>query len=355
MSATVPHTSKFGAVDCTNAWGGDAEALGASDLFRVLRPGFIPNPGRTYEENTEIISDVGQPEDDLSKVEPSFDFQSYMRYSGAVNRFPAVFFGTDTVSDVDEGTVNVGKKHLLTLHNTLIGKYLTVGAKWDAGIIEVPQCKVADLGVSWANGQKPVMSPSIFARRILEPGETQINGATEFGNLTLVTTGGLVLDSHVSVRWNAQGGDALDSGDVQGVTDLEISLSRNLTGEDPDSESTPYRLEPVCGDGGYSANVSVTMSDWEDFVEWQAHRDGTLYKLEIIWTGALLSGAATETFSYTFGFPQMQIIEPGIEPDNRVRQALNFKATTASSTPTGMDDNAPYCAIVNEESAAYVA
>lgn len=354
--ATVPYTAEYGIVDNSNAWDGDAITVGVGDQIRPLSPGFIYSVGRTYQENPELLGTVGMEQDDLSTVEPANGtIPLNLRYESAVNRLIAYHFGVDTTSDIDEGTVTVGTQHLITYDDTLVGDFLTLAARYDAGILEVPSFKPGALTFSWSSGERPTMEVETFARQILEPGETQQNGTSELDALTLTGTGGgIVLDSQLTVRLNAQSGAALGSSDVLAVRSLTANYSRDLGEADPTSDTVPYRIEPVPGGNGYSASLELTLADFDDFTHWQQHRDGTLVKAEVEWEGSVISGAASNNYQIVLRFPQAQLTTGDPTPGQRFGQTLSLKGTTAGSTPSGMDDTDPHVLIRNGESAAYI-
>lgn len=351
----------------TNGWAAAGEAVGATHGFEPPNPGFMPTPGRQYEDNPAIVGGAGQRLPSKGNLSPAnIPLAHALRFEGMVNLAIGLLFGTEALADVTEGTTVVGKQHLFTVHDTLVGinGCLATREKTDDGttvvnhITEVDSFKTDEVVVSWTQGGRPTLACSLFPRQVLEEGEAAIvNTNTE---LTAVTVEGSDVDDApqdaVQVRANGIAASALGSGDVLDCRSLTLTLRRGLAEADPVSSSAGVRIEPVpTARNGIDATLQLTFADQQARSFWRNHRDGDRMKADVLFSGGLLVGAATEIYKHQIALPAMVIPDFQRPRGNRLGEQLTLQGGRPTAVSAGMTDSVnPHWFLVNERTTAYL-
>lgn len=354
--AVIPNEAIFAVVQNTNAWNGDAIAVGAGDGIEPNPPGAIITPQQQYQENEALRGAAGRLKFDLSTHTPDFGFDHNARYEGAQNRLVAGWFGSDALTAIDEGTANVGQEHLLTIVDRAEEHFTLAAGMGTVDILEVDHFKVDSITLAWTAGERAIWTFDCLGRRWRN--DSAINTQTQIDAVTTGVDRDHWLSSQLTFRISPQSaitGLALNDADAVCINSFTLSLSRGGDGPETTCDS-PYRDEPFASVPGWTGTLAFTIPRWETASLQDAHLAGTLMMADLNFVGPFLTGSPTEAKGGLINFPQLQITEYDIAEEGTYGEAVTAELTSAEITVAGMIASPiPHMIIRSEDSALYVA
>ncbi len=286
------------------------------------------------------------------------------RFEG-VEKWIAWLFGDDTI-DLTPGSETAGTavSHTMIFQDSNSGIYAAVVMRKDpsggadTGIWEWPFCKVSQLEFNHGNG-KLMVTPTLIPNTVLRDAAAT-NGDTELDAATPPTRTLLTLFNQVTVlikEVTGSEGNLVDPTDEIKVTNVQVTINRNLTGI-PESGSEGEVGEPET-DGLPEGSMVLSIADYgvgqiDDLIrEAQTLQDGSepkTYKVEVVWWGQEITGSDATTdgqdgagkhdYKLLLQLPAVQLIPTAVNagsPGARVSVDLNFDINTPSVAGNGTD------------------
>jgi hypothetical protein len=306
--------------------------------------------GLTELTESPIGSGLSMQQDtDTGDYNPTMQITKTVRDLDQGNALFSQFFGKATVAATGTGYV-----HSITHNAFSITNYVNAAFTPDsANCIEYINGVVTALGLTFdPNDFVKATYDMLFTDQRIT-GTT--NTAASLASATEVSTrkNFIARPSHY-VRLNAQAGGALANGDKINVTNVEVSLSKEMELVGEIRGSTGYSAPRFSGSPMFQADVKVTFKTLEDLTYYTAVAAGTEYKMDVVIQGDLISGSTYREL--TLLIPRCRIVT---DPDFNVTTAgenpltVTFRSLVASSTPSGMFDTYPHLRIINSRSTAY--
>lgn len=156
------------------------------------------------------------------------------------------------------------------------------------------------------------------------------------------------------VRMNAQGGAALTNSDAIAVTNVEITMSKDMELVGEIRGASGYSAPRFSGSPQFSCDVKLTFKNLQDLTYFTAVNAGTEYKLDIVIQGNLISGSTYRQLELLIPRaiivtdPDFNVTNPG---DNEL--TITLRALVATSVPSGMFDTYPHVKVTNSRSTTY--
>lgn len=351
----IPNEAVFAIEENTNAWSGDAVAVGAGDGIEPNPPGALIVPGRTYEENNALRGAAGRLKFDVGSVTPDFSFDHNARYAGKQNALVAGWFGDDSVAAINEGTLQVGSTHTFTIQDRSETHFTLAAGMGTVDILEMDHFKVDTLTLSWTAGTRAVWTFDNMGRRWRN--DSSINQAAQINTVTASSNRDHWLSEQLTARIAAQSAStalASTTNDIC-ISSFTLTLSRSLAGPETTCGS-PYRDEPFAAVPGWTGTIAFTIPRWETSTLQDAHEAGTLLMMDLVFLGALVTGSTTVNRSATINLPQLQITEYDLVEEGTYGESVTAELTSAEITVAGMTGSPiPHIIIASEDQAAYVA
>lgn len=331
------------------AWG-TAGAVGAGDLCAAT---YTPNNSVQELMSSPIGSGRQMATDaEAGQIDYGFTLAGEATYQSGLDRVLAQFFGTSGApTEVTGGQGDY--RHRMTLNSTWNANRCTYAIQSSsAAVHEYPSAVFNSLTISSTSPKTFLnFSASALADTVLFSGTT--NNWAAIDACTITDSEYIKVAASDNFWINAQGGGALSSGDILGITDYQIVLNK--------PQSTPKEIDgtsavsaPVV-DGMIDGTLTVTVRGSTDNTYMTAWSAGTEYKCLFKVIGTTISAGTPK--SLTVYCPRMKLIEmpgysvtdPGTNP-----LTLVFKLMAASANPTGMNSTLPYIELVNTKSGAYI-
>ncbi|MHB8053675.1 MAG: hypothetical protein ACYDH3_00260 [Candidatus Aminicenantales bacterium] len=184
--------------------------------------------------------------------------------------------------------------------------------------------------------------------------DSAVNTATQLDALTYQDMGNRIKAGHAVVRMNAASGDALAVGDALEVSDMEITIERQLDDYHPAGQFTIGQPK----EKGWKVSVKLTLprTSATNLAYLATYKAQTAQKLDIVFTSPV-AAATGVYYSRTFGFPRMKIVEAPAAPlADIMTTTINLEAEEAAAAPTGMTGHVrPYAEMVNLQATGYLA
>lgn len=317
-------------------------------------------PSRSITEGTSNNIGAGlswSPTPDVLGFEDSVVITQQARYDDKVfSRILAGFLGASTASPAEQNVGEGDYFHRIT-HSGTADKFYTLAVK-DSSATSLEWASCYPVSVSIQSGNTP--GYLTYTANFLANGRNNTPSVNTVANLASATVAGNTKIIHNSqaldnqaenyVWLNAQGGDALDSGDAicPATITIEFNKPRELIRCFGGSEIRRSAL----------ADCTVTMEfpKHEDHTWLESARLGTVYKG--LWNLQGAQIASGDDYQLTFFFPELTIIEdptPQFSDAGINSVTVVFRAGYADSNPTGMDSTTPYVELVTTTSTALVA
>lgn len=342
---------KCGMVQASTA--GTATAVGATNELVIGNDG-SPEANRAAKRLPKLgdtvpkIFELG-PTDAVEWEIPIADDFAFDYQGGPLLSAIAAFMGSPTAPAKVGSTT--GYTHVWDFADEMTDFFTFVTMR--PGLVwEVTNCECRKLLFKLGNGY---LQGSLGMRGNQMISTSAVNGETEVEALTPeVADPNFILADHGVFRMNAQGGDALDSGDEIALADFEITMER--VSETQRSLGSALFTIPS-PEGRPKFNVKLTFSDAGDLAAYAAaFLAETAYKAEFIFTG----GVANDTTHYAFkiGFPRLFLASnPKVTLADIIKDGyLELEGLEAAAAPTGMTGHVrPWIEVTNLRTTAYIA
>jgi hypothetical protein len=323
---------------------GTAVAIGAG--HQLVVEDYNSDGAVTVGESNNIGANLSMDKSaDVLKVDYTVSINQQARYNdGGLPLLLAAFLGA-SAAPVEQTTDEDDYMHRLTWSPTA-NKFLTVAAKrTTTEVIEFPSCYVTDINIETGetNGYLTYSASLIASGRVLD---SSTNTAATMANATVLGSSIIAHNKNDYLWINAQGGDALDSGDAVCPNSLSISFSR------PKSVKDCFGGTAISIDGMFDATLTLNFPTLDALTFFTAFAAGTEYKALFNIQGNAINAGDNEAI--TVYFPRLKLVTA---PSDSVADAgdngytLVFKGLAASANPTGMNSVYPYVEFVNGNSA----
>lgn len=359
MALVRPQDATFAAVQNSGVWGTDpAIAVGANSKIEPLPPGVLINPGREYVEDETLTGDAGRLPFDIGNLLPDFDFEANARFEGAIVLLYGLFFGSETVTTIDNMAMStIGAEHAFNISKNLDGIHGTFAVDWVNAILEVDFFKVSSIEFSWSTGERMNVTFNLIGRDWSSdpPNTAQVNDTAALGAVTLEGVRNGMLSENLTFLINDQDGAALAAGtDDLCVTSYTLTLDRQLDGP-VTACSTPLREEVAGPAPGWVGTLDVEVPRWQDNSLLTAHKDGTVQKAQIAFTGPLIPmGDPGQDMTWTMDLPQLVPTGFDFTEQGTIGYSVSYELGRADSAPSGMNDVNPELRVENSRQTAYL-
>jgi hypothetical protein len=173
------------------------------------------------------------------------------------------------------------------------------------------------------------------------------NTVATFANVTFPETANRILYQQMVMRLNVQSAGALGSTSTYGTNDIvfpasfEFSFQRKMTGVYGVGSSTNYHDEPT-SDGLPDISLKMEFGRFTSNALLTAKDAGTALKGDLVFTGALLSGATYRKL--TIELPNLKFTDADVPmKEGILTHPVEFKVLGCGSAPTGMTNlTAPF-------------
>lgn len=165
--------------------------------------------------------------------------------------------------------------------------------------------------------------------------DSAINTATQITALTFPTLGRRWFFNDCNIRLNAQSGGALGAGDVMKFTAMKLRVEQPI--DVKFVGGSPSIIQPL--DNGFpKVTLDLTFARYDAVSKafFAAHKNGTLYKGDIIFTGPLID--ATTSWGLMFQFPNLAVMayESTMPTVQQSEPKISLDALDTTAAPTGM-------------------
>lgn len=277
-------------------------------------------------------------------------------YANAFPKILAAFMGTAPAPT--EQTASEGDyKHPITFNTTRNATPLTVARESSTTTTEeVPSAYVQSIGISTPSVPGRLQfNAQLVGDRVVPDSATNTNAVIVAATLEeAMPTSSIIVRGLSEFRINAQGGDALDSGDILAITNFDLQLSQGLelVGE---IKGAAGLAAPDVTDL-FAGTLTVTLKGNSDNTWLTAQQSETLYKAQFLVEGLQINAGDPRSFSAFF--PLMKIITKPSHPTSspgRNPLTITFQLLKANANPTGMSSTYPYFEIVNTRTTSLLA
>jgi hypothetical protein len=261
----------------------------------------------------------------------------------------ALFFGASTGVPAEITTDEDDYLHRITW-SSAANKFATfamLGTSDD--VFEFPSCYVQDITIETGTtpGVLSYTANLLANTRVLD---SVVNTDTTLGSATVLGNSVIGHQTIDYVWMNAQGGDALDSGDAICPESISISYAQ------PKRIANCFGGSEIIKDALFDASITLNFASLEDFEHFTNQQDQVEQKLLFSIEGNQINEGENE--SITLFFPRLKAVQSpeyavsasGVNPFS-----VTYKALVASANPTGMNSVYPYVEFVNGNSAAILA
>jgi hypothetical protein len=319
---------------------GTAVAAGAGDGHEALSVGIVAN--RAIVPDRSITGKVSTREGDKGNIVVAGSAVFPLRYEGT-GRLLAGLLGTAGVpATVDTSA----RKHTFKIADTTDGIFWTLAYEIikDATIYEFNTLKIRRLTIRVTIPGRVELEVEFLGHDFTDA--SAINTTTTIDTVTLPANREIAQARQLVVRMNDQSSGALGPGDVKYLSAFELTIERPLeaefTTEFGDRSSEPM---PPNGEGAFlSASGTLTFSQLDNAATGgnsglpakQLAR--TTQKLDAVFAGDTLVGAATEKVSHKLYLPMIVLGDgkPALS-QGALGWSIPFTAHRVGTAPTGFD------------------
>ncbi len=342
---------KFG-----STWGTAVEC-GANDGFRIRSSGLTGGKEILPDESLAgggygNAPTVGQ---EMHEGAPPLDF----RYGGRCSQILAAIMGSAGAPTTVEATYEY--THLLSFESRL-GDFVTYCLrKGNVAVWEYASAKFTRLVIEISGRGPGSMNPAMIAG-ICTKDDSGTNTLATFANVTVRSPLAPVFLGDCRFRMNAQGGAALDSGDVLKPNLIRLTVDRNLSRDFLADQTLGRSVSEPVEQGEVGVYLQIGFAEYTAETYKTLVEAGTEKKADLLITSsaAPLTGAASGLYhQYDFDFPRLV---PWEGPENevtgpdRIEDGITFRCLEASAAPTGMTATVPFeCLVRNQISSNLLA
>jgi len=266
------------------------------------------------------------------------DLVTGARYEG-LEPMVAQVFGTAGVPTTVDTTARV---HTFKLNSDRTGIFGTFAIDKGFEVHEFTTAKLTGLSIKCAQGERAEITFRMAAQDMNINTSAGTNNNTTMGSVTQPANREYLQFKHMVIRANAQGGAGLGASDVKYVSDFSCDIDR---ADKVDDITTQYgnRIDEPEHDSWTMSKLSLGFSKYSDAatggnaVLFAAQLAKTAQKIDVIFTGETLAGAATEKFSWKFFFNSVQPMSgaPNVSGPGLTPFTLDCMAYRVTAAPTG--------------------
>lgn len=214
------------------------------------------------------------------------------------------------------------------------GRYATIVRDKVQYVSEVSGAKFS--GFEITVGENGRMHVDWKALGNTEISTSTINTSTQINALTFPTLGLRAFFDDCTIRLNVQSAGALGGSDAMKFTAMKVTFAQPLDTKWVGGQLTIVEPEE---NGFPDVTIELTFArfDATSLAFFGAHRDGTLYKGDITFTGAAID--ATSFYGLLLQFPNLDVdMDESKVPGggNQVEPKIRLKALSTTAAPTGM-------------------
>jgi hypothetical protein len=247
--------------------------------------------------------------------------------------------GTPTTVDT------TGRQHIFKMEPTigsLEGLFGTLAVKKGAEVHEYTTCKVNGFELSCMPGERAEITFNLLVHDFNQNTASGTNNNTTIANVTLPANRAFPIFSQMVARINAQSGAALDSTNVVHLSGFTLNVERNHAEDDFTTQFGDRIDEPIQDDWS-KVSIDLEFSKFNDASPggnsalFAAQLTKAPQKMDIVFTGTDLAGAATQYFQHKLYFNGIQFTEgtPNVEGPGRTPFTLAGQAHRVTTAPTG--------------------
>lgn len=350
MAAITGSQTKL-AIKKTTTFGTEV-AVGALDAMGV-RSFTIKEDADTLEGNSLGTGLVMETNTEKGNTRYSGSFSMVGGYENGFDMLLAQFFGAPAAPA--EQTVGQGDYlHVLGMSTANANNGWLTGARTlSSGHAEsYPSMAVTALRLSVGAPTAPLVADIdvVMDQVVLDSATNSvavINAATlkdQTYNILVKRESEFLLDTEAS--------GALASGDRVAITAWNLTLNRPLRST-PEIKGTPGDGE-FASDGFVNGTLSVTMSKLDALTYFDAANNGTLFKSQLIVSGAAIGTGVNRMFK--LALPRMRLLT---RPDYNLAdagnnpQSMTWQIYAAGAAPTGFTSVYPQATLINTRTASY--
>jgi hypothetical protein len=299
---------------------------------------FYTNEGESGNENmADCIEALNYMQQSIS-----MSFKARFDAPHLVKTFFTVYGKADFDADTPEAGVNKHSFEWDPIIDSIDDMLHSIAYDEKSEVKAVPSAIITGFDMSYDKGFNVAID--MIGDRVSISGWTQPLGVTS----PSACEGDLMKKSGLTVRMNAESGDALDSGDEVIVNNITIAPKRNY--EVPEQESgTNYPGKPFEGDtpAEYMITIELRAKDSTNAAWFTAYQAGTTQKMDITITGDTITGTSTPYTLYLV-FPSLRFdTPPAYDFKSPIPVTVSLKMMKAQGNPTGMSARVPYGYIYN--------
>lgn len=238
-------------------------------------------------------------------------------------------------SSTTQGNISAGiAERTYTLADTLEGIYGTACIWNGISMEELTSCKVAGMTIKGSVGKPVEITFDLIAndKTLASAVNTAITA------WTALETGNRTMTAHSVMRLNLTA-DALAAGDAIRFESWELSIKRKLTGV-YGVGSTADEIDEPSNDGPVEVTFKGTLPRFEAATHLTAWEAETTAKMDITFTGALISGASYRVYFIELPLMRYTLAEAPIK-DGILSHQLEFACMEPAAAPTGMTATKP--------------
>ena len=294
---------------------------------------------RELIEDMQITGMSSQRQGDAGNMTVGGDLVTAARYEGLEPITAQVFGTAGTPTTVDTS----GYQHKLKLANALDGIFGTLAIQKQVEVHEIDSAKITGFSFKCDAGQRAEVTYRVAGRNLAVNTSSGTNNNTTAASITLPSNRDFLLFRQLVVRINAQAGGALaNTTDKVWVAGVSLDVDRSVKG-DLFTTQGGYLVDEGIQDGFTKVTGTITFAKYEtgtggNDTLFAAQLAKTAKKMDWIFTGDSLAGAATQYYQWVFNFPYVQFTEgtPQVGGPGIVTWSANFSAWRTTAAPTGM-------------------
>uniref|UniRef100_A0A6M3K552 Tail protein n=1 Tax=viral metagenome TaxID=1070528 RepID=A0A6M3K552_9ZZZZ len=309
----------------TTPWG-TATACGALDGILILREAIKGGPAYEPDDSLQTWPKQG----DLGAKTYQGDITANMRYRG-LGLFLAMAMGTAGTPAQQGGTT--AWLHTLQLATKTDGIFATLAIDKGHSVWEYASCKIAGFTLRGEAGKPVELIAHVICSDLARNTSAGTNNNTTMASVTIPDTQRRALFRQGVFRINSQSGAAIDDDDIIYPNKFEFVFKRKLS---MDHVAGSDVIQEPLDDGNPEINLKIGFPKYTADTYLDALVDETYQKMDIKFTGALISGAYY--YGLNFYFPNLKCInaEAAVDGAGKIIHPLEFDCLGCDAAPTGM-------------------
>lgn len=313
---------------------GTAVAIGAGNGIRILKEGV----GREVENlpDESCMGSMASRVADDGVIKSSGAISFYGQYEGLESIVAQCFGTAGAPTTVDTSA----KKHVFKINADQQGIFGTGAFDKVLTCDEMTTAKVKKVTIKGEASKRVEVDVEFLVYDVTASSAT--NTLVTMASMTYPTPLEYIKTSQLVARINSQSGGALGSGDKVYVRGFEITLERNLIGDDYSTKHGRYIEEPI-DDGKVKVTGKLDFRKYSDETgSCSALVTGLMarsrFKMDMTFTGTTLVGAATQYNQMLLYIPDLKFMGgdiPHIDGGGVAQWSGSFEAYGVASIPTG--------------------